>query len=458
MSKPLQLDFLEYKKILSEVTNIPVDTRNWFHPRIADWIQYHATMLGVPDTYIGFPIIASVAYCSQHATVSLDDGTHSEPVLIYGLVGGRSGTNKSAALKKVTDIVFDIKNPNGGHLFDTGTLEGLMKGMQDNNGCILSANDEFASFNDSFEKSSSSNLERSRFLSLYSCSNWQRITKNSGCYTLEDPRFNLIAFTQPYYAANFAKNYNTDGFFQRFLISVPEEKFVTRKEKKDMMKTQSLDNVCVDMRCVLESIFINGSKRNMSMVLCSDAEELYEQYHDCVVEFRRENLYDETRVSVMSKSLGLAMRLSGVMCLFRNAMMSLEVIGENEEAMNNSGDYDMPMLVTKADFEMALNLTKYSVQTSFALLPPEKPRNGTQKKSEPKAVKIPVPDPENFTMDYAVSNQKLIKRYLNVPNIPLSLVTRDKLYPIVNNVQGAHVGTKFVNGLQSLGLGVLSPQ
>ena len=133
------------------------------------------------------------------------------------------------------------------------------------------------------------------------------------------------------------------------------------------------------------------------MVLCSDAEELYEQYHDCVVEFRRENLYDETRVSVMSKSLGLAMRLSGVMCLFRNSMMSLEVIGENEEAMNNSGDYDMPMLVTKADFEMALNLTKYSVQTSFALLPPEKPHNGTQKKSEPKAVKIPVPDPENFT-------------------------------------------------------------
>ena len=88
---------------------------------------------------------------------------------MYGLVAGRSGTNKSAALKKVTDMVFSIENPNpGGHLFDTGTSEGLMKAMHDNNGTILSSKDEFASFNDNFDKTSN-NMEKSRFLSLYSC-------------------------------------------------------------------------------------------------------------------------------------------------------------------------------------------------------------------------------------------------------------------------------------------------
>ena len=132
---------------------------------------------------------------------------HHEPVLIYGLVGGRSGTNKSAALKKVTDMVMGIENPNPGtHVFDTGTTEGLMKAMYDNGGTILSPKDEFASFNDAFEKSSSSNMERSRFRSLYSCTTWSHITKNNGSINIPDPRFNLISFTQPYYLINFANN------------------------------------------------------------------------------------------------------------------------------------------------------------------------------------------------------------------------------------------------------------
>ena len=133
-------------------------------------------MLGVADTYISYPLMSTMSYCAQHAVIGLEAGTHDEPVLIYGLVGGRSGTNKSGALKKVVDIVMDIENPNQGtHVFDTGTTEGLMKAMHDNRGTILSPKDEFVSFNDAFEKSSSSNMERSRFLSLYSCTTWSRI-------------------------------------------------------------------------------------------------------------------------------------------------------------------------------------------------------------------------------------------------------------------------------------------
>ena len=59
----------------------------------------------------------------------------------------------------------NIDNPNGTpHEFDSGTLEGLMKGMHQNNDCIISANDEFANFYESLEKGSSSNFEKSRFL------------------------------------------------------------------------------------------------------------------------------------------------------------------------------------------------------------------------------------------------------------------------------------------------------
>ena len=59
-------------------------------------------------------------------------------------------------------------------------------------------------------------------------------------------------------------------------------------------------------------------------------------------------------------------------------------------------------------------------------------------------------------MDFAVANQRIIKKYLTVASVPLSVVSRDKLYPIVNNQQGADIGTKFVNGLKNFGLGTAS--
>ena len=106
-----QLDFAEYKKVVERVSGISVDTSKWFPSAVSEWITYHATLLGVPDTYISYPLISAISYCAQHAIIRLEDEMHHEPVLIYGLVGGRSGTNKSAALKKVTDMVMGIEKP-----------------------------------------------------------------------------------------------------------------------------------------------------------------------------------------------------------------------------------------------------------------------------------------------------------------------------------------------------------
>ena len=62
----------------------------------------------------------------------------------------------------------------------------------------------------------------------------------------------MFAFMQPYYVAQFARNNLSDGFYQQFLISVPREVYVKRKEKREMLqKVQAL----VDMKAVLESIW-----------------------------------------------------------------------------------------------------------------------------------------------------------------------------------------------------------
>ena len=37
------------------------------------------------------------------------------------------------------------------------------------------------------------------------------------------------------------------------------------------------------------------------------------------------------------------------------------------------------------------------------------------------------------------------------------MVSRDKIYPVINNVSGSHIGNKFLLGLQHIGLGHISP-
>lgn len=61
-----------------------------------------------------------------------------------------TGTNKSAALQKVMDLVENI--PGREHIFEAGTLEGLMKLMLENNETAIGSYDEFATFIDSLDK------------------------------------------------------------------------------------------------------------------------------------------------------------------------------------------------------------------------------------------------------------------------------------------------------------------
>ena len=59
------------------------------------------------------------------------------------------GTNKSAALSTVLHLIEELE---GDHIFECGTLEGLMKSMVDNNETMLGTYDEFATFIDGLDK------------------------------------------------------------------------------------------------------------------------------------------------------------------------------------------------------------------------------------------------------------------------------------------------------------------
>ena len=217
----------------------------------------------------------------QHTVVNLD--FHSQPLILYGLVCGRSETNKSASLQFVMNLFNNVDNihPNATHLFDSRTLQGLMQTMRLNNGCIMGCYGEFASFNDNLDKGSSGSSEKARYLSLYSGTTWSMKMKTSGCVEMQDPRFNMIAFTQPYYATQFPRNNQMDGFFQRFLISVPKETYIKIKEKRELIEKQE---DLVDMHGIMECIYHRCVNQPLTLSLDDEAMDLYESFHDSVVE------------------------------------------------------------------------------------------------------------------------------------------------------------------------------
>ena len=161
-----------------------------------------------------------------------------------------------------------------------------------------------------------------------------------------NPRLNMCAFTQPFYAAHFAQNNMSDGFFQRFLLSVPKEVCVKMEQKRNMMK-QKKD--LVNMATMLNNIYQKCSGNDIRLVLSPEALKKYEYYHDEIADFRMSDLFKEARLSVKSKSLGLLLRISGVISLLRT-----ELSGENNEP-----------IVDVSDVDMALNIVNYSVSNAF---------------------------------------------------------------------------------------------
>ena len=127
---------------------------------------------------------------------------HKEPLIIYSIIAGRSGTNKSAALGLISELIENIRPTS---IFDSGTIDGLEKSLTENKGSVISVNDEFSNFVENLDRGSTGNGEKSRILTLYNGSNWSKKTKTSGCFTIEDPRLNIVGFTQPYYLFHFAR-------------------------------------------------------------------------------------------------------------------------------------------------------------------------------------------------------------------------------------------------------------
>ena len=109
-----------YTKSLTKSWSVTLDDQSAFPPSVHAWIWKKSRQLGVPTTYISFPLLSATAFCLGESYVSVCE-TYTEPIIIYSLISGRSGTNKSGSLKVVTDLINNLQSDaNSSYTFDTG--------------------------------------------------------------------------------------------------------------------------------------------------------------------------------------------------------------------------------------------------------------------------------------------------------------------------------------------------
>jgi hypothetical protein len=482
----------EYRKILKKSWGVVRDTKDSFPPCIDQWIVQKSTALGVPAEYLCFPLISAVSYCMGTSFVEVTKNYH-EPVITYCLVAGRSGTNKSASLEVIKKLILSIDRGDDADvtkpLFDTGTLEGLLTQLKINDGTILCAVDEFSSFVDNMDKGATGHSERARYLSLHSGSSWEKQTKGGGCVSVLYPRFNFVSFIQNFPLINsMAKQNHYEGFFPRFMIATPREVFTTFGEKIE--SSENPDQV--NMAEVLQKIYnrFHATTQHHHIKLTAKAIEFLGRYHDDTVQrHRRELPFEDLKTMVLSKSISNLIRVSAVMSALRVSSVSVSPSEEepcSAETMSNeptpitmstpmpmttdvsmgSGAHDdeMQLLpdssssstteveehITEVDMVRAMKIINYSVECFLALSPAEA--------SLTKTVVRKMPNPDIVDTDFVIRHKTKVKKLFQHKQllnncIPLSVVTRDHLYPQYGGVTGKDVAITFLKGLQKVGLG-----
>ena len=345
-----------YRETLTESWNVGINLNDSFPPAIRQWINTTSKKLGVPFLYIGYPLLTAVAHLLGQSEVEVTDD-YREPVIIYSLVSGRSGTNKSGSLAVIRRLLESINGNKSA--FDTGTLEGLMSQFREQNGTIISMVDEFSTFMDALDKNGTGNSERSRYLSLWSGIPWSKRTKNGGLEQVKCPRLQFTGFNQNWYLMNMMSMPNYDGFMARFLVATPSEVYIPLSEKLN-----AKNDAVIDMKAVLMNVQ-NLFKDGHQFHLTTQAMEIFEDFHDnFVLKTREENKFEDAKTMILSKAVGNILRVAAVQCAMRIANTS------NEEEADLLEDAQ----ISAEDIKRAETIVKYSVKC-LSILNDGKQRN-----------------------------------------------------------------------------------
>ena len=126
-------------------------------------------------------------------------------------------------------------------------------------------------------------------------------------------------------------------------------------------------------------------------------------------------------------------------------------------------DFDKDPIISEDDFQMALEITNFSVRNStiitgkqLSIINPKAKKLPKGEKPE-KEEKIPVPEAEDITMEYLMVQHVHVRKLLcQDDTTKITDMLRLKQYP--TQTGGRLIAMKFVRGVEKNGLGKYSPK
>ena len=157
----------------------------------------------------------------------------------------------------------------------------------------------------------------------------------------------------------------------------------------------------------------------------------------------KNELFDDAKGMVMSKSIGNALRIAGVQAALRSSVEAT--------FLNPDEDFDVTTVVINGDdMTRALALVGYSVQCHFTIL------DATQRKGTKRSLALEMPEAENIDSEFLqLHRHKIQKLFSSATNgeILMSKITKDKVYPQIGTKTGSEEARKFISALQLHGIG-----
>ena len=471
----------EYISALQRSWNVPLAEDEWFtDDSIKKWMTKKCGELGVPLPYIAYPFLSLISYSLHVSTVKVSE-KWKEPVILYTLVSGRSGTNKSGCLASIESVLslmrnreveeeaeidehessnssLDSNSKSGSSsktvsnkipsqvIFDTGTSEGLMSTLKANKGKLLCAVDEFSSFIETMESNAKGSGDgRARYLSLWSAAPWRKNTKQAGLEEIQNPRFHFAGFNQNYFLINMVVNgSNYDGFLPRFLIATPREVFAPFMDKIDTANKEDELDICEVIGNIYDT-YTDGCEFEFNQ----EAIKAVATYHDdFVLEERQKDLFEDTKCAVLSKSVSNVIRISAVQCALRNTVSA------------KRGEVFDIGVICEEDVKAAIAIVKYSFNCVTSLLESTayaRP-NSVAKKRKRETV---MPTAEAIDREFIKHHKKKVLKMYDEQQktgtniILVSKITKNHWYPQLGGDSGSDTAVTFLKGLEANNLGRL---
>jgi len=74
-----------------------------------------------------------------------------------------------------------------------------------------------------------------------------------------------------------------------------------KEEKKELLRKKE---ELVNMKEIVDNIYQRCAKQKLRLCFDDDARQLYETFHASIVDYRKSDIFEESRLSVKKKSLG----------------------------------------------------------------------------------------------------------------------------------------------------------